>query len=636
MQPDPKQVPESKTVAVELSRDEQDALHCEDGGLGFSTAVRDTKRAVLSKLRTALDRRGGDAVDPGPRISSVMTERGAGESGSPLKPGPINEFDWPNCDECGNPPSSCKCLDNLEAVAAAAVEVEALEDVGLDDLASFLLRLEGDGWKLTRSTQPSPEPLHAIAEDLYKAAWDSPSKMRPHILPRFEAVLEKHFGSGAEPSPGSGSEERTCPFCDYGGPSPILRETGGAIVFEPLDPVAPGHILVVPKAHLSDFAADPLSTGEMFRIAAEVAADLGDCNLITSKGPAATQTVGHLHVHVVPRREGDGLALPWTTDLRERLEGLANEFEQCGAKDRAEAKQTHNDSLEASGEAWEEAAQALQCLLHNGSPQPESGSGEEGKAIPRDYWREVPCGHPADPVAMYSGQGDPVCHCGRILDLADRMAELPPEAPGPIVYCQQCGCYVAIPPKPAPTQPLQGSEVERELPELRPTPWWLLNWNPGSAGKKELREAVNGLLTETREQAAQLQRVEEERDRVRRDHETALEDRDGERARATQAEARLQEALGDDGPIFLTIREALGDAVDGYGWHDVDGFSMHPNDPSVEQAGDEICAAVKEKLRSQSSSEVGNPDCRCESIVQSVGAALVASPSTPRDEEESK
>lgn len=35
-------------------------------------------------------------------------------------------------------------------------------------------------------------------------------------------------------------------------------------------------------------------------------------NLITSRGGAATQTVFHLHVHVVPREAGDGLALPWT------------------------------------------------------------------------------------------------------------------------------------------------------------------------------------------------------------------------------------------------------------------------------------------------------------------------------------
>lgn len=37
-----------------------------------------------------------------------------------------------------------------------------------------------------------------------------------------------------------------------------------------------------------------------------------DLNQITSAGPAATQTVFHLHVHLVVRREDDGLSLPWT------------------------------------------------------------------------------------------------------------------------------------------------------------------------------------------------------------------------------------------------------------------------------------------------------------------------------------
>ncbi len=48
------------------------------------------------------------------------------------------------------------------------------------------------------------------------------------------------------------------------------------------------------------------------RHAAELAAEVGDCNVITSRGAAATQTVRHLHVHVVPRRQGDGILLPWT------------------------------------------------------------------------------------------------------------------------------------------------------------------------------------------------------------------------------------------------------------------------------------------------------------------------------------
>lgn len=70
--------------------------------------------------------------------------------------------------------------------------------------------------------------------------------------------------------------------------------------------------------------------------------------------------------------------------------------------------------------------------------------------VPRDFWREIPCGHPDDPVAAMvncagcSG-GHWVCHCGWQLDVSEALSERPPEAPGPIVPCSKCGCYVAVP-----------------------------------------------------------------------------------------------------------------------------------------------------------------------------------------------
>lgn len=104
---------------------------------------------------------------------------------------------------------------------------------------------------------------------------------------------------------------RNCPFCDYKGPSEVLRETSDLYVIAPLDPVTPGHLLVIPKTHIQHFAEKPGLVGHVFAEAARLAGP-GDSNLIASDGLAATQTVPHLHVHIVPRREGDGLALPWT------------------------------------------------------------------------------------------------------------------------------------------------------------------------------------------------------------------------------------------------------------------------------------------------------------------------------------
>lgn len=114
-----------------------------------------------------------------------------------------------------------------------------------------------------------------------------------------------------------------CPFCNYAGPSPILRDESGAqgyIVIEPLNPVVPGHVLVIPKLHVPDAPSNPRIAGEAMYVAASWAQDKlrdVDCNIITSAGDAATQTVRHLHVHVVPRRSGDGLMLPWSDSFRE-------------------------------------------------------------------------------------------------------------------------------------------------------------------------------------------------------------------------------------------------------------------------------------------------------------------------------
>jgi histidine triad (HIT) family protein len=85
-----------------------------------------------------------------------------------------------------------------------------------------------------------------------------------------------------------------------------------AVAFVPLNPVTEGHCLIVPKRHVKDFAADP----ETFADAAKRAAELmrwtpRAMNVITSRGTAATQSVFHLHLHLVPREENDGLALPW-------------------------------------------------------------------------------------------------------------------------------------------------------------------------------------------------------------------------------------------------------------------------------------------------------------------------------------
>ena len=84
------------------------------------------------------------------------------------------------------------------------------------------------------------------------------------------------------------------------------------LVFEPLAPVVPGHLLVVPERHVSDATEDRYAASMTMGVAAQVAQRYSSANILTSIGAAATQTVFHLHLHVVPRVYGDGLLLPWS------------------------------------------------------------------------------------------------------------------------------------------------------------------------------------------------------------------------------------------------------------------------------------------------------------------------------------
>jgi histidine triad (HIT) family protein len=86
--------------------------------------------------------------------------------------------------------------------------------------------------------------------------------------------------------------------------------------FVPLNPVVhDGHMLFTHRVHTSNFTEDPAVTADLARYAAQWVADNRpgeDCNMITSKGRSATQTVMHTHIHVVFRTANDGLQLPWS------------------------------------------------------------------------------------------------------------------------------------------------------------------------------------------------------------------------------------------------------------------------------------------------------------------------------------
>ncbi|HEY9414057.1 MAG TPA: HIT domain-containing protein [Pseudonocardia sp.] len=137
-----------------------------------------------------------------------------------------------------------------------------------------------------------------------------------------------------------------CVFCAIvagTAPATIVAEWSDAVALVPLGPVTPGHVLVIPRRHVADLAEDPAVTAATVRRASQwIAGRHESANIITSMGAAATQTVFHLHVHVVPRAVDDRLMVPWGTvygddpqaphwcrvaqDLQERLDAARAEI----------------------------------------------------------------------------------------------------------------------------------------------------------------------------------------------------------------------------------------------------------------------------------------------------------------------
>ncbi|RSS83646.1 HIT family protein [Streptomyces sp. WAC06614] len=87
-----------------------------------------------------------------------------------------------------------------------------------------------------------------------------------------------------------------------------------ACAFTPLNPLAPGHTLVVPTLHHADiFETPPDALAEVMALvqrvaeAARTALNASGVNILSASGPGSEQSVPHLHVHVVPRWVDDGI-----------------------------------------------------------------------------------------------------------------------------------------------------------------------------------------------------------------------------------------------------------------------------------------------------------------------------------------
>jgi histidine triad (HIT) family protein len=117
------------------------------------------------------------------------------------------------------------------------------------------------------------------------------------------------------PTDAAGRRAANCPFCAIvAGDAPAERilETANLLAFLDVRPLFRGHTLLVPKTHLrllsdlpAEHAAEFLTTAQ--RLERAVEDGLGAAGSMILVNNVVSQSVPHLHLHVIPRNPKDGL-----------------------------------------------------------------------------------------------------------------------------------------------------------------------------------------------------------------------------------------------------------------------------------------------------------------------------------------
>ncbi len=112
-----------------------------------------------------------------------------------------------------------------------------------------------------------------------------------------------------------------CIFCKIVAgdiPAAKVYEDELTVAFMDIGQVNPGHVLVASKRHAvtvldltAEEAAAVMQTAQRIAHAAQQAFAPDGITLFQANGAAGGQTVFHFHMHVLPRHEGDGMALTW-------------------------------------------------------------------------------------------------------------------------------------------------------------------------------------------------------------------------------------------------------------------------------------------------------------------------------------
>jgi histidine triad (HIT) family protein len=110
-----------------------------------------------------------------------------------------------------------------------------------------------------------------------------------------------------------------CIFCKIAAgeiPCSKVFEDDTTLAFMDIAPLNKGHLLVIPKTHFDNILEiDEETYGRLFSLICRIAKAVGagispdGMTVMQLNGKAASQVVPHLHIHIVPRWMGDGLAI---------------------------------------------------------------------------------------------------------------------------------------------------------------------------------------------------------------------------------------------------------------------------------------------------------------------------------------
>ena len=111
---------------------------------------------------------------------------------------------------------------------------------------------------------------------------------------------------------------KACPFCAIAAgdaQAHVVFEDAQVIAFLDRAPLFAGHVLLIPRAHIETiYEADDRTLEAMARasrrLAIAVTQGMGAEGCFVAQNNIVSQSVPHLHTHIVPRRKGDGLFSP--------------------------------------------------------------------------------------------------------------------------------------------------------------------------------------------------------------------------------------------------------------------------------------------------------------------------------------